>query len=165
MVRSFLVRFVAFLVAVATMVLLGSTAHSLFVQQAWLDAATQSVAASAAAAPVEIATADRIAWVLHDLTGMQPLYGALITMALLFGLLIAGAVARFTGARLAVFAVGGAACIFTLFTILKLTLGTVGVFGARGLAGLGVQMLAGLIAAVVFAVMTQARRPAAAVLR
>lgn len=160
MVRSFLFRFVAFLVAVATMVLLGSVAHSLFVQQAWLDAATQSVVASAAAAaPVEIATADRVAWVLHDLIGMQPLYGALITMALLFGLLIAGAVTRFTGARLAVFAVGGATCIFTLFSILKLTLGTVGVFGARGPAGLSVQMLAGLIAAVVFAVMTQPGAP------
>jgi hypothetical protein len=145
-------RVLAFLVAIATMVVLGSTAHSLFVQHAWLDAAAQSAAAST---EVSIPGADRIAWILHDLIGLEPLYGALTTMALLLGLLIAGAVARFTGGRLAVFALAGAACIFTMFAVLKLTLGTVGVFGARGTAGLATQMAVGLLAAVLFALLTR----------
>jgi hypothetical protein len=150
MVRRFARRFLAFLLAILTMVVLGSTAHSLFVQHAW-----QSAAASVSpASEVGIATADRLQWVLHDLVGMEPIYGVLTATALLLGLLVAGAVARFTGGRLVVFALGGASCIFAMFSLLKLILGSVGVFGARGAAGLAVQMLAGLLAAVVFAAAT-----------
>jgi hypothetical protein len=160
MVRSFLAslvrRFLAFALAMAIMVILGSAAHSLFVQQAWITAAAQSVAASGSEQfAATIAAGERIDWVLHDLVGLQPLYGALVAIALLLGLLIAGAVARITGGRLAVFAIAGASCIFAMFTILKLTLGTVGVFGARGAAGLGVQMVVGLLAALLFAAVTR----------
>jgi len=167
MVRRFLVllvrRFLAFLVAIATMVVLGSTAHSLFVQHAWLNAAAQTAAASGSPPfAVAIAAGERIDWILHDLVGLQPLYGALVAIALLLGLLTAGAVARFTGGRVAIFAIAGASCILAMFSILKLTLGTVGIFGARGAAGLGAQMLAGLVAAVLFAVVTRGRKPASA---
>ena len=156
-------RSLAFLLAIATMVVLGSTAHSLFVQHAWLGAAGQTAAAAESPPfPVAIAVGERIDWILHDLIRMQPLYAALVSIALLLGLLTAGAVARFTGARLAVFAIAGASCIFAMFSILKLTLGTVGVFGARGPAGLAAQMVVGLLAALVFAAMTRKRKPARA---
>lgn len=144
------------MLAIVTMVILGSIAHSVFVQQAWLKAAAQSAAASNGAPLVaSIEAGERFDWILHDLVGLQPLYGMLVAIALLLGLLVAGAVARFTGARSAVFAIAGASCIFALFSILKLTLGTVGVFGARGAAGLAAQMVVGLLAATVFAAVTR----------
>jgi hypothetical protein len=148
-------RIVAFLVAIATLVFLGSIAHSLFVQHAWLNAAAQSGAPTGG-----ISFAERLQWIGHDLIGLQPSYGLVTTIALFLGLLLAGLITRYTRRRLAIFALAGAICIFTMYTILKLVLGTVGIFGARGTAGMLAQMLAGLIAAVLFAVLTPARAPA-----
>jgi hypothetical protein len=142
-------RIVAFLVAIATLVVLGAIAQSLFVQRAWLNAALQSGIATDG-----ISLLERLRWIGHDLIGLQPIYGALTGLALLLGLLVAGAIARFTGRRRAIFALAGAACMFTLFTLLKTVLGTVGVFGARG-GGLVAQILVGLAAALLFAHMTE----------
>lgn len=139
-------RAIAFVAAVAVMVVLGSFAHSLMVQQAWGDAVLAGEGALAM-----LAFGDRVSWALHDLVGMLPLFGGLVSVALLIAFLAAGLLARFTGLRPIVFAVAGAVAIFVLFTALKMTLGTVGVFGARGSIGLGLQMAAGLIAGLVFA--------------
>ncbi len=105
---------------------------------------------------------ERISWILSDLIGMEtsaaaPPYAALTSVALLIAFLAAGFVGRFTGLRTIVFAVAGAVAIFVLFTALRNTVGTVGVFGARGMVGLGLQMSAGLIAGVVFALLTTPR--------
>ncbi len=143
-------RLIAFVVALIVMVILGSIAHSLFVQAAWSEAAGM-----AEGAPATLAMGDRIEWITHDLVGLQPLFGGLSAIALAGAFLTAGLVARFTGLRTIVFAVAGAVAIFALFTILKMVLGTVGVFGARGMFGLGVQMTAGLIAGFIFAAMTR----------
>ena len=143
-------RLIAFVVALIVMVVLGSIAHSLFVQAAWAEAAGM-----AEGAPATLAMSERIEWITHDLVGLQPLFGALSAIALTIAFLAAGLMARFTGLRTIVFAVAGAVAIFALFTILKLVLGTVGVFGARGMFGLGAQMTAGLIAGLVFATMTR----------
>jgi hypothetical protein len=143
-------RILAFLVAIGTLIVLGSVGHSLFVQHAWLDAAANSGLVTDA-----IPVGDRVRWMGHDLIGLLPSYGGLAAVALLLGLLVAGAVTRYTGYRPVVFAVAGAACMFTMFTILKMVLGTVGVFGARG-AGLLAQVLAGLVAAMLFAKLTEA---------
>lgn len=145
-------RTVAYFAAVAVMVLLGSLSHSLFVQYAWSTAAGMGVQAG----PVAIAMGDRVNWILHDLVGLQPLFGALAGAALLIAFLAAGLLARFTGLRSLVFAVAGAAAIFSLFTVMKMQLGTVGVFGARGTMGLGAQMAAGLLAGLLFARLTRA---------
>ena len=141
-------RIAGFAVALAVMVVLGSIAHSLFVQEAW----TQS-AGSAAAIPTD----ERLSWVLHDLVGLQPLYGVLVGVALLVAFLAAGLVARYTGLRTIVFAAAGAIAILVMFTLLKSQLGTVGVFGARGTMGMGAQMVAGLIAGLVFALISKPR--------
>jgi cellobiose-specific phosphotransferase system component IIC len=142
------------------MVVLGSIAHSLMVQQAWSDAAGMATGGGAAA----LSFGDRISWIMSDLVGMEtrmapnaPPYGALTTVALLIAFLVAGLLARFTGLRPIVFAVAGAVAIFVLFTALKATVGTVGVFGARGMMGLSLQMTAGLIAGAVFAMLTRPR--------
>jgi len=146
-------RTVAYLAAVIVMVALGSLSHSLFVQDAWSTAAGMGEQAG----PVAIAMGDRIHWILHDLVGLQPLFGVLAAVALLVAFLAAGLLARFTGSRPIVFAVAGAVAILVLFTAMKMLLGTVGIFGARGTMGLGAQMAAGLLAGLLFARLTRTR--------
>jgi hypothetical protein len=147
-------RIAAFVVAAAVMVVVGSAAHSYFVQQAWSMAAAQADGTALAAIPF----ADRLSWAAHDLRGMIRPYGALTSLALLIALLIAGAVAKFIGFRVIVFGAAGALAIFTLFTVLRMVLGTVGIFGARGTAGLAAQMAVGLAAGVLFALLTRPRK-------
>jgi hypothetical protein len=135
------------------MVLLGSAAHSYFVQRAWSGAAGRADGTAPAAIPF----ADRITWAAHDLVGMIVPYSAVTSIALLIAFLIAGALARFTGSRVIVFGLGGALALFVLFTIMRNVLGTVGIFGARGPAGLAAQMAVGAIAGVLFARLTSSR--------
>ena len=146
-------RLVAFVVAAIAMVLLGSAAHSFFVQRAWSGAAGQANGT----VPAPIPFADRISWALHDLFGMIVPYCALTSIALLVAFLIAGALARFTGYRVIVFGLAGALALFVLFTVMRSVLGTVGVFGARGPAGLAAQMAVGAVAGVLFARLTRPR--------
>jgi cellobiose-specific phosphotransferase system component IIC len=138
-------RLAAYVSAVLITTILGSIAHSLFIQQAWIQAA---------GADAQIPTGERISWITHDLVGLQPLYGGLVAAALLVAFLASDLLARYTGLRTIVFAVAGAIAMFTMFTIMRMELGTVGVFGARGTMGLAAQMAAGLIAGLVFAVIT-----------
>ena len=142
---------IGFVVALAAMVVLGSIAHSVFVQEAWSMAAGQAEGAG----PVALPMAERINWIGHDLIGLEPLYGALTGVALLIAFAAGSLLSRFTGLRWIVFPVSGAVAIFVLFTVMKMQLGTVGVFGARGEMGLGAQMLAGLLAGALFAALTR----------
>jgi hypothetical protein len=146
-------RIVAFVVAVAAMVVLGSAAHSFFVQDAWSIAAGYAGGTVPAAIPL----ADRISWAAHDLAGMILPYASLTSIALLIAFLTAGVVARFSGRRVIIFGLAGALALFTLFTVLRMTLGTVGIFGARGANGLAAQMAVGLIAGALFAKLTEQR--------
>ena len=146
-------RVVAFVVAACAMVLLGSVAHSFLVQRAWSSAAGHALGT----APVAIPFADRITWAAHDLVGMFVPYSAVTSIALFIAFLIAGALARFTGFRVAVFGLGGALALFVLFTIMRSVLGTVGIFGARGPTGLAAQMAVGAVAGLLFAWLTAPR--------
>jgi short-subunit dehydrogenase len=150
-------RILAFVAAAAVMVVLGSAAHSYFVQRAWSIAAAHADGVAAATIPL----ADRLAWIAHDLGGMIVSYCTLTSIALLIAFLIAGAIARFSGHRSVVFGIAGAAAILVMFTALRLILGTVGVFGARGAVGLMAQMAAGLIAGLIFARLSKASKPQA----
>ena len=146
-------RVVAFVVAAAAMVLLGSAAQSYFVQRAWSGAA----GLASAAAPAAIPFPDRISWAAHDLVGIFLPYCALTSIALLVAFLIAGALPRFTGSRAIIFPLAGALALFVLFTTLRQVLGTVGIFGARGPAGLAAQMAVGALAGLVFVQLTKPR--------
>jgi hypothetical protein len=147
-------RMIAFVVAAAVMVLLGSAVHSYFVQGAWSFAAGHAFATAPAAIPF----ADRVTWAAHDLIGMLGSYGAVVSIALLIAFLVAGAVARFSGFRVIIFGLAGAVALLVMFTIMRRVLGTVGIFGARGGAGLAAQMAVGLIAGVLFARLTTPRQ-------
>ena len=144
-------RVVAFVAAAVAMVLLGSAAHSYFVQQAWSSAAGHAYGTAPAAIPL----ADRMAWAAHDLVGMFRPYCAVTSIALFVAFVIAGAVARFTGFRVIVFGLAGASALLVLFTVMKSLLGTVGIFGARGPTGLAAQMAVGAVAGVLFARLTR----------
>lgn len=148
-------RIVAFVVAVGVMVVLGSAAHSYFVQQAWSIAAGQAEGTGPAAVPFT----DRISWAVHDLGGMIQPYAALTAIALLIAFLAAGVLARFTGRRVFVFGLAGALALLTLFTVLRMVLGSVGIFGARGAIGVAAQMAVGLLAGVLFARLTAHSQP------
>ncbi len=148
-------RIIVFVLATALMVVAGSASHSYFVQRAWSSAAAMANGGAA----VSIPFGDRIAWAAHDLIGMIVGYSALTSIALLVAFLLAGALARFGGARTLVFGIAGAAAILALFTILRMVLGTVEIFGARG-AGLGGQMLMGFLAGLLFAQLTPPRKAA-----
>jgi len=146
-------RILAFVVAASLMVVVGSAAHSYFVQAAWSVAAGHAEGTAAVAIPLT----DRLAWAGHDLRGMIVPYGATTSTALFVGLLAAGALARFSGHRLLVFGVAGACAMAVLFTALRLLLGTVGIFGARGTMGLAAQMAVGFAAGTLFARLTPPR--------
>ena len=156
--RRMLRRVLAFVVAVAAMVLLGSATSSYFVQRAWSGAAGHADAA----APGTIPFSDRISWAAHDLVGMFVPYCTVTSIALLVAFVIAGVLARFTGLRVIVFGLGGALALFALFTILRSVLGTVGIFGVRGPAGLAAQMAVGAVAGVLFARLTNRGKLASA---
>jgi hypothetical protein len=153
MLRTSVLWLASFAAALAVMVLLGSIAHSLFVQHAWSLAAGQAAGSPPVAIPID----ERLGWIAHDLVGLEPLYGLLTAIALSVAFVVAGPVARFTGMRTIVFAVAGAVAIFVLFTATKAYLGTVGLFGARGEFGLSAQMLAGLMAGLTFAALSRRR--------
>jgi hypothetical protein len=146
-------RIIAFVVAAALMVVVGSATHSFFVQSAWSTAAGRA----AGLGPASIPLADRLAWAAHDLGGMFVAYAGLTSIALLIAFLTAGLLARFSGLRVVVFGLAGALAIFVMFTAARFLLGTVGIFGARGAMGLSAQMAVGLIAGILFAQLTRPR--------
>lgn len=146
-------RIIAFVVAVTVLVVIGSGAQSYLVQQAWSIAATQADGGP----PAALSFSDRIAWAAHDFTGTLMSYGSATAGSLLAALLVAGAIARFTGRRVIVFGIASALGIFTLFSLLRRILGTVGVFGVRGMTGLAAQMAIAAATGVLFALLTRPR--------
>jgi hypothetical protein len=146
-------RIIAFVVAVATLVALGSITQSLFVQRAWSIAAGQADGGASVAIPI----ADRIAWIGHDFSGIFMSYGGVTGSTLLVALLLAGWLTRYTGHRVLVFGLASATGIFTLFMLLRRLLGTVGIFGVRGAFGLAAQMAVALVAGLLFAHLTRPR--------
>ena len=139
---------VVFVLVLALTVVIGSTAHSLFIMHAWTMAAVQATGAP----PVAPSVADHISWIAHDIVGMGPTYAALVGIALAIAFVVAGFFARVTGLRPIVFAVAGAVAIFVLFSVMKFTLGTVGVFGARGMEGMIAQAAVGALGGLLFAI-------------
>ena len=138
---------IVFVLVLAVTVVLGTTAHSLFIMHAWTMAAVQASGAT----PTPPSTAEHIAWISHDIIGMGPMYATLVGIAFVIAFIAAGLVARVTGLRTIVFTVAGAVAIVILFETLKAVLGTVGVFGARGTMGLAAQAAVGGLAGLLFA--------------
>ncbi len=147
---------VAFAIAVMVAITLASVASSLFAQEGWSIAAGQANGDG----PAVIALPERISWILHDLVGMEtnPLpFGAAILGALLIGFSTASLISRFVGMRTLSYALAGAVAIFVMYAAVKYTQSTVGVSGARTALGMAVQMSTGLIAGLVFALISRPR--------
>ena len=143
MLRSVLV----FVLVLAVAIVVGITAHSLFIMDAWANAAGMGADAD----PPSLGLGERAGWIAHDIVGMGPMYGTLVGIAFAVAFVAAGWLARVTGLRTIVFTVAGAIAMVILFTLLKAELGTVGVFGARGAMGLAAQAAVGLLAGFLFA--------------
>jgi hypothetical protein len=138
----------AYLVASAVTFFAASAAH------------TQMILNELAAmgAPVDMAL--RLSQSLADMSGLLAsgsppgIFAIIIALGLVIAFPLAGLVARLApGLRWFVFMVAGAVAMFVIFTALKSALGTVGLFGARGAMGLALQMGAGALGGLVFALL------------
>lgn len=122
---------------------------------------TQQVIAKRAAIGANYTLDQQFTTFVDNLIGLMPAYGAVLTIALLLGFLIATVVKRILKplARVA-YPIGGAAAVYTAIYMIENIVagGGVGALeGARGSMGMGLQSFAGLMGGVVFAV-TRGRR-------
>lgn len=117
---------------------------------------TQQVFEKRAAIGAVYTRDQQITTLVDNLVGLASAYGAVLSIALLLGFLIAAGVKRILKplAPLA-YPVGGAAAVYTaIFLIENIAAsgGAVAMEGARGAVGMGLQSFAGFIGGVVFAV-------------
>ena len=136
-----------FIAAAIVLTLLATVFQSLFVL-----AALTGVGA-------RISAGEGAQMIFADLTGLGPLYGAFIVIALLVAFLSAALVIRITRLpRALVFAGAGlVAMAVMLLAMEQVFFGIQMIAGARTLSGFAAQMAAGLIAGYVFAALTPAR--------
>src|SRR5215813_13261181 len=106
---------IVFVLVLAVTVVLGVTAHSLFIMHAWTMASVQA----SGAVPAPPSTAEHISWITHDIVGMGPMYATLVGIALAIAFTAAGLMARVTGLRTIVFVVAGAVAMLVLFATVK----------------------------------------------
>lgn len=140
--------FVAFLISVVVVTVLGSVASTYFVLE------------RLAALGVEISTQKRVDTILSDIVGIAPLYAPLAGLGLLIAFTAAVAVNRLApGHRLLVFTVAGAVGVVCTWVIGEQFFWHVQpVGGARTLLGMAAQGGAGAFAGLVFALLVPRRR-------
>lgn len=128
----------AFLVALLSLIILGSLFHTQFVL-------------NALPVPTPVSLSDNISTSLSDIIGLAPLYGAIMGAGLIVAFLIAIYVTKLAPSlRWLVYAVAGFVAVITTLMIMKATFGLMPIAGARSLAGLLMQGVAGAIAGYVF---------------
>lgn len=128
----------AFLVALLSLIILGSFFHTQFVL-------------SALPVPTPVSLSDNIATSLSDIIGMAPLYGTIMGAGLLVAFLIAIFVTKLAPSlRWLVYAVAGFVAVIATLMIMRATFGLMPIAGARTVAGLLMQGVAGAVAGYVF---------------
>ena len=137
----------AFLAAVVVAVVVGCFSH------------TQFVLAALAEVSGPIPIADRIATTWFDLTGMAPLYGAVVAIGFLIAFSVAAAIIYFVPfLRTTGFVLAGAAAIVVALEAMSVQFwGTTPIAGARGMLGMSGQAVAGALGGYVFAVLSATR--------
>lgn len=112
---------------------------------------TQVVLRSLARFDVPVDLGARVSMTLFDIGGLASSYLPLIAIALLLGFLVAALISRWRPAwRQALYLLAGSSAVGTMIGIMTLTFGMNPLAGARGIAGVGLQMLAGLVGGFVF---------------
>ena len=133
-------RIVALVAAIAATAVLGCLASTHFV----LFGLTELGA--------RISFADRLYAYGHDVAGMAPLFGSLVTVGFLIAFPVAALIVRFLPRlRTWGYAAAGAAAILVILLSMEMTLAAMPVAGARTPLGLAVQGFAGAVGGLVFA--------------
>lgn len=136
--KKFGIQLGAFLVALLSLIILGSLFHTQFV----LDALP---------VPIPVSLSDNISTSLSDIIGLAPLYGTIMGGGLLVAFLIAIYVTKLAPSlRWLVYCVAGFVAVIATLMIMKATFGLMPIAGARSLAGLLMQGVAGAVAGYVF---------------
>ena len=144
--KTILLRFGVFLLAVAVATLIGCVS------------ATQFVIAALADIEINVPMSDRLSTTGHDVIGMGQMLYLVYGVALLVGFVVAWLCSRWLpGARQTWFTVAGAAATVSVLLILDAMMGGMPVAGARGIPGLLGQALAGAVAGYVFVRLTPLR--------
>ena len=141
-----------YIIAVVTMAALGVVAQSLF------------VLSGLGAVGAQIGPADALAMILDDLRGLAPLYGIFIAIGFAIALPVAALAGRLLPApRALIFAAAGLVCMAVMLTLMKeVFFGVQVIAGARSMAGFWCQALAGGLAGLAFAALTNPPRKASA---
>lgn len=135
-----------FILAVIVVLVIGASAHAVFNQ------------GDLAALGAEFTVGQRIEWIIHDIAGMAPLYGAIMAGGLLVGFIVAGIVAGFMpGLRSVVYIVAGAVAVGTTLIIMGQVFEITPIASAREMDGFIGQAIAGAFAGLVYATV---KRPA-----
>lgn len=133
-------RIAAFVGAVLTTYVLGAFAS------------TQMVLNAVDALGVPVGVATRATAVLHDLPGMAPVYGPMITIAFLVAFPVAALVMRFVpGPRTLGYVLAGALALLAVHILMPSLLGMHMFAATRSLAGMASQVAAGAVGGYVFA--------------
>ena len=115
-------------------------------------ASTQMVLNAVAALGVPVGAATRATAVLHDLPGMAPVYGPLITIAFLIAFPVAALVMRFVpGPRTLGYVLAGAVALLAVHVLMPALLGMHMFPATRSVAGVAWQVCAGAVGGYVFA--------------
>lgn len=123
--------------------------------------ATASVMASLREMGVAVGPAVLVQATWHDLLGMASSYLPMILVALAVALLVAGALARFTGGgRLPWCLLAGAVAMLVLHLALQVVLQITPIAAARTAVGLTGQCAAGALGGLLFARLSRPRVPA-----
>lgn len=139
-------RLGGFFAVVFGLAILGTILQSVFVLSALLQVGA------------EISLADAAGMIAADLTGLAPVYGVFITIALMIAFFIGTVVIRVTPLpRALVYAGAAAGAMAVMLTAMEqVFFGIQPIAGARTPGGFAAQLLAGLAAGYVFAVLTSA---------
>ncbi|MDF1685891.1 MAG: hypothetical protein ACJAXQ_000998 [Parvibaculaceae bacterium] len=136
--KKFGIRLSAFVVALLSLVILGSFFHTQFVL-------------SALPVPTPVSFSDNMSTTLSDILGLAPLYGAIMGAGLLIAFLIAIYVTKLAPSlRWLVYMVAGFVAVIAALLIMKAVFGLMPIAGARSMAGLLMQGVAGAVAGYVF---------------
>jgi len=135
-----------FILAVVVVVVVGAGAHAYFNQ-----GALEALGAT-------FTPAMRVGWIFHDITGMAPLYGAIMGVGLLIAFIVAGIVSSWMPSlRSIVYVVAGAVAVACAITVMGQVFGTTPIASTRSMDGFIGQAVAGALAGLAYVLV---KRPA-----
>ncbi len=119
---------------------------------------TQNVLASLQELGVEISPSTRLSTTFRDMVGLASLYALMISIALLIGFIIAFVLKRLlTPLAPIAYPLAGAVAIGTMLWLMNIQFNATPIAGARGFIGFSLQMLAGALGGLVFALLPRQR--------